>query len=311
MTALWSFLFVCLSLLAFTFFLESPLGNWRTMIVVALVCHGVAAVWGIRERPRLRRDDFASVLRPFVVVCLSLVVFTLFLADTPLGNWAVLVAVALTGGAVAMASGLWEWPRLRRRRQEVAAWALREELRFCSEDTVGLHECGFPLFRLGEQRGWDNVVSGEWRGHEVRVADYWFDEKGTSTAFTRARRRLSVVVVRIDTELPVAAIDKRSMISWVEEHMVPMRLSFESEAFNRAFMVHADDREFAFKLLDARMIDWLLRTEDDHGYQVGGHWLLAYAPPVPPDRLSMLLFAATGFIDRIPRLVWADYGSDT
>ena len=73
-------------------------------------------------------------------------------------------------------------------------------------------------------------------------------------------------------------------------------IDFESEAFNRAWNVKAEDREFAFKLVDARMMHYLMSTEG-FGYEVVGPWLLVYTKRLKPTELIPLLGSAEG----IPR----------
>ena len=78
----------------------------------------------------------------------------------------------------------------------------------------------------------------------------------------------------------------------------------------RRFRVSSADREFAFKLLDARMMQWLLQTAGDHCYEVSGNRVLAYRSKLAPPELTPLFLAASVFVKHIPRLVWADYGKE-
>lgn len=74
------------------------------------------------------------------------------------------------------------------------------------------------------------------------------------------------------------------------------------------FRVRSEDREFAFRLIDGRMMQWLLATEGRFGFEIAGNAIIAYCPPRAPARLIPLLGTAKGFRDHIPRMVWAEYG---
>lgn len=74
------------------------------------------------------------------------------------------------------------------------------------------------------------------------------------------------------------------------------------------FRVRSEDREFAYRLIDARMMHWLLATEGRFGFEIAGNTLLVHCPPLPPARLIPLLGTAKGFRDHIPKMVWAEYG---
>src|SRR5205823_26773 len=78
---------------------------------------------------------------------------------------------------------------------------------------------------------------------------------------------------------------------------------FESGEFNREFNVKSPDREFAYKLIDARMMRWLQGTEGAFGFEIAGPWVLVYSRRLQPMSLVPLFGTAKGFVDAIPRLV--------
>jgi hypothetical protein len=55
-------------------------------------------------------------------------------------------------------------------------------------------------------------------------------------------------------------------------------IDLESERFNRAFEVRADDRAFASALLDARMMEWLLLEPPGVGFEVASGRLMVFGP---------------------------------
>jgi hypothetical protein len=204
------------------------------------------------------------------------------------------------------------WRNKRQRREDLAVWAAMQGMDFSLADPHALDRLDFKLFGMGDGRGCENVATGTWQGLDVRVADYWYydtdhDSNGGSS---RTYRHFSIVLTAVDAWLPAVQIAKENVLTRLADHLAMRDIEFESEEFNRRFNVKAGDREFAYKLLDARMLEWLLATAGPHCYEVGGTWVLGYCKQLPVAELPTLLHAVKGFVDRIPRLVWADYRKD-
>jgi hypothetical protein len=72
--------------------------------------------------------------------------------------------------------------------------------------------------------------------------------------------------------------------------------------------VTALDKEFAAKLIDAGMIQWLMSTGGEFAFGIGGGNLLVSCDQLPATGLVQLFDAAKGFTDHIPHAVWDEYG---
>lgn len=197
-----------------------------------------------------------------------------------------------------------------RRREALARFGAARGLTFSAGDPHGLDDLDFKLFRQGDGRGVENVLTGRWEGLPVHAADYWYYDETTDSEgrTSRSYRHFSVVVADIEAFLPRVCIEQESFLSRVSDHLGFRDVEFESEEFNQRFQVHGD-REFAFKLLDARMITWLLSTGRSFGFEVNGRHLLVWAKRLDPERLVPLLMVTASFVGAIPRLVWNEYGT--
>lgn len=217
----------------------------------------------------------------------------------------VMVVVALAGVGVSY------WLK-QKRRDELAAYAHEHGLVYSPIDTYGLDSLPFHLFKQGEGRGCENVLTGRWNDVPVTGADYWYYTESTDSEGHRNKtyHRFSVVVCELGAWLPSVQIGHENMLTRLADHLGFDDIDFESEEFNRRFRVKSKDREFAFKLLDAPMISWLLHTAGDHCYEVSGNHLLVYRSKVAPAELTPLFLAGAVFVQHIPRLVWADYGKE-
>jgi hypothetical protein len=206
--------------------------------------------------------------------------------------------------------GVWySYYRKQQRRQGLAAFASQYGLVFSPEDPFGLIGYPFRLFSRGDGRGCENVVYGEWKGIPIREADYWYYDETTDSQGRRSKsyHRFSVVIADVGIDTPPVSIAKESLLSRIADHVGLHDIEFESEQFNRVFQVKAGDREFCFKLVDARMIHWLLATEGTFGFEVTGPWLLVHRSRLRPTELIPLIGTAKAFGDHIPQLVRTEY----
>lgn len=203
------------------------------------------------------------------------------------------------------------WQAKQKRREDIHAWAYKNGFTFTAEDAVGLPErFDFALFGRGEDRGCENVLVGQWKGLPVMEADYWYyteshDSKGNTT---RDYDRFSVVICDIEAFLPRVQIERENVLTRLADALGMDDIDFESDDFNRRFNVKASDREFAFKLVDARMMHWLLGVSDKACVEVFGSNVLVWCGRLKPERLPALFDSAKDFVDHIPRLVWNEYG---
>jgi len=160
------------------------------------------------------------------------------------------------------------WRAEQKRREELAALAHRLGLRFepgrdRSHDERYHH---FEVFRQGHSRCALNVLSGSITQHElawpVLLGDYEYKittSNGKSTSTTTYR--FSFLIVHLpyagvaDVLIrPEGLFDRLKSVVGFDD------IDFESAEFSRAFYVKSPDRRFAYDLIDARMMEFLLGT---------------------------------------------------
>ena len=201
--------------------------------------------------------------------------------------------------------------RKQRRRAGTAAFARRFGFEHSPVDPFSLlWDYNFPLFEMGDGRGCENVVWGEWKGMPFRETDYWFyEEPSNRKGSVRTYRGFSAVVVDVPVYMPSVTVDRSDLLSRVTGAAGWHDLQFESEEFNRAFIVRAEEPAFAFKLIDARMMHWMLSTPGNFSFQFYGSAVLVWSKKLRPTELLPLIGTAKELCDHIPRLVRADYGT--
>jgi hypothetical protein len=216
------------------------------------------------------------------------------------------------GIAAIIGVGIWfSYQRKKKRRLALAAFASQYGMQYSRVDPFGLLGYDFHLFKQGDGRGCENVISGQWQGLPLREADYWYYDETTDSQGHRSKsyHYFSVVIADLSCALPYVSMTKESIFTRMADHLGFRDIDFESEAFNREFNVKASDREFAFKLVDARMMQWMVATGGRFGFEVQGPCVLVYCRRRKPADLLPLVGTAKEFSDHIPRLVLNEYGT--
>jgi hypothetical protein len=151
---------------------------------------------------------------------------------------------------------------------------------------------------------------GRWQDLPVAVTDFWYYDESTDSKGSRTRtyHRFSVAEIQVAAWMPHVSIGRENLLTAAIEHAGFHDIEFESEDFNRTFRVKSEDREFAFKLVDARMMRWLLSIPGGFGLEVQGPKYIVYSRKLGPTELIPLFGTAKGFHQHIPQLVWNEYG---
>ena len=155
-----------------------------------------------------------------------------------------------------------------------------------------------------------NVLAGWWQDLPVKEADYWHSARPLAGGQAgRDHSYFSIVVVDLAASMPYVSVQRTNLYNRAAEQPGMHQIDFESEDFNQKFSVTAPDEELAIKLIDAGMIQWLMSTDGEFAFEIGGCNLLVSCDQLPVTGLVRLFDAATGFTDHIPHVVWAEYGA--
>jgi hypothetical protein len=200
----------------------------------------------------------------------------------------------------------------RERRLALAGFAPQYGMQYSEDDPYDLPGHDFGLLNAGNRRGCQNVLSGQWQDLPVKEADYWY---GTGNSFSDKgyRRDFSIVIAELAATMPNISVvpyvllREKAQFTWHVGRRDAHGISFGSEDFDREFKVTAPDKEFAARLIDPAMIQWLLSTGGQFGFEIQGSELLVSCDQLPATGLVPLFDAASSFTGHIPQLVWADY----
>jgi hypothetical protein len=177
----------------------------------------------------------------------------------PAGMVLIFIGVA----ALIIVGAVYSWRQAKKRREELAAWAAKSGLTY-SEGRDTSYEYTFPEFRqlkAGEgDRYAQNIVSGTFRNRELRAFDYHYittstDDKGNTTT---QHHTFSALIMGCEVPLKPLNIRPEGFFDRIGAAFGFEDINFESAEFSRKYKVTAPDRKWAYDVLHARVIEYLL-----------------------------------------------------
>lgn len=203
------------------------------------------------------------------------------------------------------------WQQGVKRREALFALATSKGLTWTRHDHVGVAtRHPFKFWNKGDERKWQNVISGTMDGKPVLMFDYQYTEitRDSEGRNQRTTYKFTCAVAALDGAFtPGLQLDPENLFSRLKDKAGFRDLELESEEFNRRFEVSARNRKFAVAFLDARMINWLLSTPKDLRFEVLGGHVMVIAPESPPEQWLLRHHIATDFASRMPDVVRSLY----
>lgn len=198
--------------------------------------------------------------------------------------------------------------RIKPRRGSFDAQARHAGLRAEAGDPLGLMQMPFALFsRAASARDLENTAWGVRHEREIVVADYWFAP--SSNPSLDDFRRFVCVIDPVRPGWPDLSVTPMSFAAAARDAVGLARVDTESERFNRAFDVRADDAGFAAAFLDARMMDWLMHQTPGVGFEIVAGRLMVYEPRSVSsfDDVDRALRRFDGLFEHVPAVVASLY----
>ena len=184
-----------------------------------------------------------------------------------------------------------------RHQAEARRTARRLGLTYSATDRDELGSLALPAFRTHETCFVWDVFTGNRNGMDVRVFQFGYSHSSTPPS-TGALTTLEIDAPELKVG-PLRAVDR--LADAMGMHHVPL----ESEAFARRYRVQARDERFAFDVLDARMMQWLLMLEGQWSFQMAGPNVLAFTTPQAKlGELERVLTTLEGFRAHLPSLIF-------
>ncbi len=114
-------------------------------------------------------------------------------------------------------------------------------------------------------------------------------------------------MVQVSAAFPHLEIGRENLFTRMADGIGLEDIELELPEFNRRYNVKAVQRKFAYEVLETRMMDWLVASDQGYALEIVGNQILAYGRRGKVDELIPLVGALLAFRDRIPRVAWGLY----
>jgi hypothetical protein len=212
--------------------------------------------------------------------------------------FAVLAIVALVFGHLAA----------KRRREAMRAWAQTRGHQFSQlkDRTLDNRFPAFGQLRKGDNRYGYNIVSGQIAAERDLLAfDYHYETHSTDSKGRRQTHHHHFSAVILETGLPMQHLFIRpeNFFDKVTEFFGVDDIDFESSEFSRKFHVKASSKKWAFDVIHARTIEFLL-GHPEFTLEFDTRHAIAYrGKRLAPQDLDQAIAAIQGILDRLPDYV--------
>ncbi|HZD18216.1 MAG TPA: hypothetical protein VE669_08750 [Actinomycetota bacterium] len=196
------------------------------------------------------------------------------------------------------------------RREATGGAAAILGLQRATEDPFGLRALPLSLFGRTPDGSFGELLSGSWRGADVRVFEYAFGSGLPGEP--PVRRVFSCAVAVIGASVPATVVEPSAFMTMFPRPPELDRLDpDEGGRFWTVFDVWAADAHAARQLLDERMTDWLLGLDEGWGFEIHERAAAVFGPRPSGSDPAAPLGALAGFLDRLPdELRSLDGGAD-
>jgi len=152
--------------------------------------------------------------------------------------------------------------KAKQRREALARWASEHGLTFTRHRDASMDNRfdQFDCLKQGSDRYAYNIIEGDYHGRILLAFDYHYETYSTDSKGRRQthHHHFSAAIVRASMPLKPLTIRKENLLDKVGGLFGFDDIDFESAAFSREFHVKAPDRKWAYDVLHARAIEFLL-----------------------------------------------------
>jgi hypothetical protein len=149
------------------------------------------------------------------------------------------------------------WKNDQKRREALLLWAAARGWNMVPGKSGPVHRDypGLKVFQKGHSRSARNLIKGELGGRPVTLMDYKYVVGHGKNSSTHHR---GVVILHCDFPTVPLIIRRENPLDRVGEFFGADDIDFESSEFSRKFHVKSADRKWAFDVIHARMMEYLL-----------------------------------------------------
>jgi hypothetical protein len=147
----------------------------------------------------------------------------------------------------------------RKRRLELAQWALKNDLTFSPESdySFNLQYPNFSCLNKGDSQYAYNIMTGGIAGRVFTGCDYHY---ATGSGKNRHHYHFSLIIVKSPILLEPLFIRPENFMDKLAELVGFNDIDFESAEFNKKFYVKSPNKKWAYDIIHPRMMEFLLAS---------------------------------------------------
>lgn len=174
----------------------------------------------------------------------------------------VVVVLIVLGMALVIVIAIFALRAAKKRRAELAVWAARHGLVFSEGHDSGMDNRypDFDCLHEGSSRYAFNIMRGRWRDRGLIAFDYHYETHSTNSKGQRQTHHhyFSAAIIDPDLVLKPLFIRPEGFFDKVKAAFGYDDIDFESAEFSRRFFVKSPDRKWAYDVIHARTMEYLL-----------------------------------------------------
>ena len=209
-------------------------------------------------------------------------------------------------GVIAIMLIVWAIRSARKRREELFALAVKLNLTFSQRDPFDIPALydACDWFSQGHDHEASNVIYGRLGAYQVKAFDYTYETDSTDSDShaSHNKHHFSCVILDTDAACPSLIIRPEGFFDRVAGAVGFEDVDFESDEFSRKFYVKSVDKKFAYDVIHARTMEFLL-ANPGWSLQLLGRSLIVVAgsfSTFKPEKFEQALTFAQEFLGLFP-----------
>lgn len=173
-----------------------------------------------------------------------------------------------------------------------------------------VHRFDGSPFNEGDDRKAGYGFRGKQAGMPFASFEYHFDTtEGTGEHRHTVTHTFWVTILEAETKLPNLRVSPENAFERVVGRWLNSDINLESEDFNRAYHVQADEPKFAYDVLQPQLMEKLLTLPTRMDWSIrGGMFMVLQETDIDFTKLSQHLDLLKLVTSSIPAFVWKDHG---
>lgn len=204
---------------------------------------------------------------------------------------------------------IWGAQQAKKRREAMAAWAQSRGLSFSPDKDRSFDERypEFDCLRHGSNRYAHNIMSGVWEGRALVAFDYHYETHSTDSKGNRktTHHHFSAVVLRANVPLKPLNIRPENFFDKIGSVFGYDDIDFESAEFSRRFSVRSPDRRWAYDVLHARAMQFMLEHGTSYSIEFDRQNVIAVrgSRTLDPQGFEHAVYLIDQLLDMLPDYV--------